>query len=77
MLLRDPFDDNVIPIVEELQRRLPLTSASPKGHGEEEEKASGVRDETETSEENGMPIHNEIMVLCLVSLSSSCAYIEP
>ncbi|KAF4358105.1 hypothetical protein F8388_009388 [Cannabis sativa] len=62
VLLRDPLDDNVIPIVEELQRRLPLTtSATPKVHGQEEEEeeeqpssatTTGVRDETETSEEN-------------------------
>ncbi|OWM71633.1 magnesium transporter MRS2-I isoform X1 [Punica granatum] len=29
VLLRDPLDENVIPVVEELQRRLPLASAVP------------------------------------------------
>ncbi|XP_062085717.1 putative magnesium transporter MRS2-H [Humulus lupulus] len=60
VLLRDPFDDNVIPIVEELQRHLPLTRASPKGHGEEEEKASGVRDET--IEENEQVLSLELNI---------------
>lgn len=49
----------MIPIVEELQRR--LTSASSKCQGEEEEQPAGVRDEAETGEENGMS--NEIMML--------------
>lgn len=53
MLLRDPLDDNVIPIVEELQRRLALASASFKGQGEEEEQPTGARDDAETGEENG------------------------
>lgn len=37
MLLRDPMDENVVPIVEELQRRLPSTSSIYQGQGEEEE----------------------------------------
>lgn len=31
VLLRDPLDDNVIPIVEELQRRLPPVNAVCEG----------------------------------------------
>ncbi|XP_062080803.1 magnesium transporter MRS2-I-like [Humulus lupulus] len=73
VLLRDPFDDNVIPIVEELQRRLPLTSASPKGHGEEEEQASGARDETETSEENEFPFE---FVALEVALEAICSFLD-
>lgn len=53
MLLRDPLDDNVVPIVEELQRRLVLTRASFRGQGEEEEQPAGARDDAETGEENG------------------------
>ncbi|XP_022146007.1 magnesium transporter MRS2-I-like [Momordica charantia] len=37
VLLRDPMDENVVPIVEELQRRLPSTSSIYQGQGEEEE----------------------------------------
>lgn len=53
MLLRDPLDDNVVPIVEELQRRLVLTRAIIRGQGEEEEQPAGPRDDAETGEENG------------------------
>ncbi|KAI5315857.1 PREDICTED: magnesium transporter [Prunus dulcis] len=49
VLLRDPFDDNVLPIVEELQRRLPLVSANFQGQGEDEE-TSGVQKDVETDE---------------------------
>ncbi|XP_038888713.1 magnesium transporter MRS2-I-like [Benincasa hispida] len=37
VLLRDPMDENVVPIVEELQRRLPSTNSLYQGQGEEEE----------------------------------------
>lgn len=48
------MDDNVLPIVEELQRRLPLTSASSKGQlAEEDENPGGARDEAEAGEEHG------------------------
>jgi magnesium transporter len=33
-LLRDPTDDDVVPIVEELQRRLPNVTAASQGQGE-------------------------------------------
>ncbi|XP_040868520.1 magnesium transporter MRS2-I isoform X3 [Glycine max] len=36
VLLRDPTDDDVVPIVEELRRRLPKVSAAEQGQGEEE-----------------------------------------
>lgn len=51
-MLRDPFDDNVLPIVEELQRRLPPASANFNGPGEEED--SGLQKDVETSEDDGM-----------------------
>jgi hypothetical protein len=47
-LLRDPFGDNVIPLVEELQRRLSLANAICHGQAEEEEQPGA-----ENSEENG------------------------
>lgn len=49
-MLRDPFDDKVQPIVEELQRRLPLVSANFQGQGDEED-PSGVQKDVETDEE--------------------------
>lgn len=50
VLLRDPTDDDVVPIVEELRRRLPKVSASGEGQGEEE---ACVQD-GEGGEENGV-----------------------
>lgn len=51
-MLRDPFDDNVVPIIEELRRRLPLGNAVYQGQGEEEEHP-GVQHDVESGEENG------------------------
>lgn len=48
MLLRDPLDENVIPVVAELQRRLPPINAIRDG----KEYAGGHND---VDEEDGMP----------------------
>jgi hypothetical protein len=45
VLVRDPMDDDVVPVVEELRRRLPV-KVSGQGQGEEESCA-------QDSEENG------------------------
>lgn len=50
VLLRDPTDDDVVPIVEELRRRLPKVSASGEGRGEEETCAQ----DGEGGDENGV-----------------------
>ncbi|KAM7253881.1 hypothetical protein ACFE04_031563 [Oxalis oulophora] len=47
VLLRDPLDDNVVPIVEELQRRLALVNSTVRTQGDEEEIGSGQKDEQE------------------------------
>ncbi|KAL7198685.1 hypothetical protein ACSBR2_021065 [Camellia fascicularis] len=47
VLLRDPLDDNVIPIVEELQRRLPPVIAISQDQGEDEEQ-QGAKDDVES-----------------------------
>lgn len=54
VLLRDPMDDDVVPIVEELRRRLPKVSAAEQGQGEEEACAQ----DGEGGEENGAPFEN-------------------
>ena len=43
-MLRDPTDENVIPVVEELQRQLPQVGAShqQQGHGEEYNAEDGM-----------------------------------
>lgn len=51
MLLRDPSDENVIPVVEELQRRLPPVNAFRQGQGDG--KDYGHHD-VEAGEEDGM-----------------------
>ncbi|KAG5567490.1 hypothetical protein RHGRI_002889 [Rhododendron griersonianum] len=50
VLLRDPLDDNVIPIVEELQRRLPPVNAVCEGQVEDEEN-HGAKDDVESGEQ--------------------------
>ena len=52
VLLRDPLNDNVVPIVEELQRRLPPVSAICQGQAESDEH-QGARDDVESGEQNG------------------------
>ncbi|KAI8022290.1 U-box domain-containing protein 52 [Camellia lanceoleosa] len=47
VLLRDLLDDNVIPIVEELQRRLPPVIAISQDQGEDEEQ-QGAKDDVES-----------------------------
>lgn len=49
MLLRDPFDENVLPIVEELQRRLPEIG---QFQGEEDEQQEANND-ADAGEQNG------------------------
>ncbi|KAL5135092.1 Magnesium transporter MRS2-I [Glycine soja] len=51
VLLRDPMDDDVVPIVEELRRRLPQVSAAEQGQGKEE----GCAQDGEGGEENEFP----------------------
>jgi len=52
-LLRDPTDENVIPVVEELQRRLPQLIASFQHQGDGKEYLGGQHD-AEAAEEDGM-----------------------
>lgn len=51
MILRDPLDDNVMPVVEELQRRLPLGNG--RGEGEEDELPESSSNEVGNDEEAG------------------------
>ncbi|KAM2399257.1 hypothetical protein PS1_036044 [Malus domestica] len=71
VLLRDPFDDTVLPIVKELQRRLPLSSTNFNGQGEEED-ASGVQKD-ETDEENEFPFEFRALE---VALEGICSFLD-
>lgn len=52
-MLRDPTDENVVPVVEELQRRLPYANANNNRPGDGKEYSVGQHD-TETAEEDGI-----------------------
>ena len=51
-MLRDPLDENVIPVVEELQRRLALPCAPFEGQGDEDEQG-GAQNDPQFVEEHG------------------------
>lgn len=53
MLLRDPVDENVIPVVEELQRRLPPVNAIHESQKDGKEFPAGQID-VDAGEEDGM-----------------------
>lgn len=53
MLLRDPLDENVIPVVEELQRRLPPANHIVQGQRDGKGYPSGQND-VEAGEEDGL-----------------------
>lgn len=51
VLLRDTSDENVIPVLEELQRRLPVGNEA-RGQGDAKE-CSGAQNDGDTGEEDG------------------------
>lgn len=53
MLLRDPLDENVIPVVEELQRRLPPGNYIRENQTDGKEFPAGQND-VDAGEEDGM-----------------------
>ncbi|KAF8392281.1 hypothetical protein HHK36_022623 [Tetracentron sinense] len=67
VLLRDPLDDNVIPIVEELRRRLP-SGNSPKGQGDD----PGGQNDAEAGEEDESPFEFRALE---VALEAICSYL--
>lgn len=53
VLLRDPFDENVTPVVEELRRRLKPSIANQEDQGEG--KDSTAQQDVDAAEEDGIP----------------------
>lgn len=53
-MLRDPSDENVVPVVEELQRRLPPVNAIGENQRDGKEYGGGQND-VDAGEEDGMP----------------------
>ncbi|KAK4281235.1 hypothetical protein QN277_012756 [Acacia crassicarpa] len=70
VLLRDPMDDDVIPIVQQLQRRLPKEADTGQGQGEEEETCT---QEVEGDEENEFPFEFRALE---VALEAICSFLD-
>ncbi|KAJ4967840.1 hypothetical protein NE237_014541 [Protea cynaroides] len=68
VLLRDPLDDNVIPIVEELRRRLPPSNLVQQGQGYGKEHPSGQNDDT--GEEDESPFEFRALEVALEAICS-------
>lgn len=72
VMLQDPLDDNVVPIVEELQRRLPLVKPICQAQGEDEENL-GPQNDLEYSEENEVPFEFRVLE---VALEGICSFLD-
>ncbi|CAN4093343.1 unnamed protein product [Withania somnifera] len=74
VLLRDPLDDNVLPVVEELQRRLPLHAVG-LGEGEDDDQPvfNGTQNEMQTVETTEFPFEFRALE---VALEGVCSYLE-
>ncbi|KAA3471212.1 magnesium transporter MRS2-2-like [Gossypium australe] len=73
VLLRDPYDDNVIPIVAELKRRLPQDNLTCQDQGEEEEEQPSARNDMDTEEENEFPFEFRALE---VALEAICSFLD-
>ncbi|EOA14362.1 hypothetical protein CARUB_v10027547mg [Capsella rubella] len=69
VLLRDPSDENVIPVVEELQRRLPVGNHG-QGDGKE---ISGAQNDGDTGEEDESPFEFRALEVALEAICSFLA----
>ncbi|XP_042514683.1 magnesium transporter MRS2-I-like isoform X1 [Macadamia integrifolia] len=68
VLLRDPLDDNIIPIVEELRRRLLPSNLINQGEGDGKEQLSGQNDEA--GEEDESPFEFRALEVALEAICS-------
>ncbi|KAL2242462.1 magnesium transporter MRS2-I [Sesamum indicum] len=71
VLLRDPLDDNVVPIVEDLRRRLKPVNANREDNGDGKELA--VHHDVETGEEDDSPFEFRALE---VALEAICSYLS-
>ncbi|KAI9122944.1 hypothetical protein K1719_005833 [Acacia pycnantha] len=72
VLLRDPTDENVVPVVEELQRRLPNASANNLQKGDRKEDLVGQYD-MEAAEEDESPFEFRALEVFLEAICSFLA----
>ena len=56
VLLRDPSDENVIPVLKELERRLPVGNEAQHGQGDGKE-SSAAQNDADAGEEDGTYLH--------------------
>ncbi|KAL9260834.1 Magnesium transporter MRS2-I-like protein [Drosera capensis] len=71
VLLRDPSEDNVIPIVEQLQRRLTPSISLPEGYGEDEDQHHSRNEEDGTSSRNAkFPFEFRVLEVLLEAICS-------
>ncbi|BAT94360.1 hypothetical protein LR48_Vigan02g198400 [Vigna angularis] len=68
VLLRDPTDENVIPVVEELQRRLPQSSAGLQG-----KEYLGGQNDAEAAEDDESPFEFRALEVALEAICSFLA----
>ncbi|GMI73856.1 ARABIDOPSIS THALIANA MAGNESIUM TRANSPORTER 7, magnesium transporter 7 [Hibiscus trionum] len=73
ILLRDPYDENVTPLVGELKRRLPQDNLTCQGQGEEEEEKPGAHNDIDTEEENEFPFEFRALE---VALEAICSFLD-
>ncbi|XP_052189403.1 magnesium transporter MRS2-I isoform X2 [Diospyros lotus] len=71
VLLRDPLDDNIIPVVEELRRRLPLVKAIQEG--QEDGKELGGQHDADAGEEDESPFEFRALEVALEAICSFLA----
>lgn len=72
VLLRDPMDDNVIPIVEELRRRLPPINLISQGQGDTREQQN-VQNDVEAGDEDESPFEFRALE---VALEAICSFLD-
>ncbi|MED6197504.1 Magnesium transporter MRS2-2, variant 2 [Stylosanthes scabra] len=72
VLLRDPTDDNVVPVVEELQRRLPQVGSGHQQEGDGKEFNVGQHD-LEGNEEDESPFEFRALEVALEAICSFLA----
>lgn len=72
VLLRDPTDENVIPVVEELQRRLALPGALFEGQGEDDDQ-TGAQNDNQFGEGHDFPFEFRALEVVLEAI---CSYLD-
>ncbi|CAK9168534.1 unnamed protein product [Ilex paraguariensis] len=68
VLLRDPLDDNVAPVVEELRRRLPPINPNREAQGDGKE--LGTQHDVDTGEEDESPFEFRALEVALEAICS-------